>query len=72
MPCPDSGDSIGNGIDYCVWTWVVVVFLSSSPHARPLIADRVARRSTQADKTNVWLELWGCWIAMLSVLNDSW
>lgn len=27
------------------------------------------------DKTNVWLELWGqdgCWIALLSILNDSW
>lgn len=50
-------------------------FLSSSPRGRALIADTVACRSTQADETNVWLELWGwhgCWIAMLSVLNDSW
>lgn len=69
VPCTDSGDSIGNGIDYRVWTWrfFFSVCMCSDRHdcVQPILTD----------KTNVWLELWGhdaCWIALLSILNDSW
>lgn len=52
VPCPDSGDSIGNGIDYCVWTWVAVVFCPLlRVHTREQQARLRAGRPTQAKQT---------------------